>query len=866
MLKPTLLLIASFCLASTATAATVSSVASITSSTPAVITGTAVDSTGAIIPGAQVQLQDAAGKAIAIGQTDAAGTFRIQAPKIGDFTLVISLNGFQTTIMAVHVGPDNSSPLQVTMPVAAVATDVTVNASTNVDLTSSSSNTDSTVMTADDLKTLPVFDNDYVSAMSNFLDAGAAATGGSGLIVDGVESNRATVSPSAVQEVHINEDPYSARYYYPGRGQMEIITKASQDQFHGQFNFLFRDSALNAQNAFAPSKPFEQRRIYEGHLTGPIAASKADSFLFSFNRAEEDLNAVVNATVLPTNDNPSGTYQSNVPAPTRNTEFSLRGAHKFNDNHSAYVQYSYEDSNNRNQSVGNQTLLEAGTNNHYREDDLIFHDDFVYSPTALNQLSLVVEKALSRINDTVDAPKVKVQGNFIGGSAQSNSLATEYNLRMNEIVTWTRGPHQLKFGASMPHMGRRVYEDHTNERGTYTYASLADYQSGTPSSFSIQAGQSRFVYHQQELGGFVQDQIKLRQNFSITPGLRYDWQNFLGDNKANFSPRLSFALVLDQASQTVVRGGGGLYYDRFGSSSLLDLARYRNARRLSLQADCTVTGVCPAISSIPPSLVELKPGARTPYQIHYGVSLERHLGEKATATISLFSNRGVSLFRSVDINAPTPQSGYKQRPIASVGRVRQMQPAGTQIGNGVDISYRGRYNKYFSGFAHYTWSHYENNTSGIWWYPQNQYLPNDEWANADWDQRHRLGFYGIFNSESIANLSVGVFASSGKPWTIQTGDDEYGDNLFNARPEGVARNSETGPDNVDMDLRWGHDFRIHPADADNSPTIGFSASAFNVLNHVNGSYVDTIEGSRDFSQITSAYPPRRIQLGMRLSF
>ena len=97
--------------------------------------------------------------------------------------------------------------------------------------------------------------------MSAFLDDSATATGGSGLIVDGVEANRATVSASAVQEVRINQDPYSAQYYWPGRGQMEIVTKSAADKYHGQFNFLFRDSAMNAQNALAPSKPFEQRRI-----------------------------------------------------------------------------------------------------------------------------------------------------------------------------------------------------------------------------------------------------------------------------------------------------------------------------------------------------------------------------------------------------------------------------------------------------------------------------------------------------------------------------------------------------------------------------------------------------------------------------
>ena len=42
--------------------------------------------------------------------------------------------------------------------------------------------------------------------MSAFLDDSASGTGGSGLMVDGVEANRAIVSASAVQEVRINQD------------------------------------------------------------------------------------------------------------------------------------------------------------------------------------------------------------------------------------------------------------------------------------------------------------------------------------------------------------------------------------------------------------------------------------------------------------------------------------------------------------------------------------------------------------------------------------------------------------------------------------------------------------------------------------
>ena len=208
------------------------------------------------------------------------GNFEMAAPHAGNFTLVISEPGFETVQMPVMIAPNVTSasagtvhviaaPLRITLPIASVATSVRVNADSSEDLTAPDDNQDSAVLSATDLKALPIFDNDYAGAMSAFLDDSASGTGGSGLMVDGVEANRATVSASAVQEVRINQDPYSARYYWPGRGQMEIITKSAADKYHGQFNFLFRDSALNAQNALAPSKPYEQRRIYEGHITGP---------------------------------------------------------------------------------------------------------------------------------------------------------------------------------------------------------------------------------------------------------------------------------------------------------------------------------------------------------------------------------------------------------------------------------------------------------------------------------------------------------------------------------------------------------------------------------------------------------------------
>ena len=272
------------------------------------------------------------------------------------------------------------------------------------------------------------------------------------------------------------------------------------------------------------------------------------------------------------------------------------------------------------------------------------------------------------------------------------------------------------------------------------------------------------------------------------------------------------------------------------------------------------------LNSLPPSLAQYAPGIRTPYRVYYGLSLERQIGEKATITIGGRSQYGVGMFRSVDINAPLAESDYTVRPNPDFSQVRQIQSEGTQDGDSLDINYRGRFNRWFNAFAWYTWSHYDNNTSGIYFFPENQQEPNAEWGRADWDTRQRFGIYGEINGEHLLNLGFGVFAHSGTPYTITTGTDAYGDNLYNTRPEGVARNSETGPDYSDLDLRWGYDFKLKPREADKSPTLGVSASAFNVLNEVNGSYIDSVQGSADFNEVIAAYPARRFQLAMRFTF
>src|SRR5947208_14363400 len=115
---------------------------------------------------------------------------------------------------------------------------------------------------------------------SRFLDSSAVGTNGTALIMDGLQVNSVSLPASAIQEVKINQNPYSPEFLRPGRGRIEIVTKAAASAYHGSVNFVFRDNRWNAREPFAATKPRAQRKILETSLTGPTGSGKTSSFPF----------------------------------------------------------------------------------------------------------------------------------------------------------------------------------------------------------------------------------------------------------------------------------------------------------------------------------------------------------------------------------------------------------------------------------------------------------------------------------------------------------------------------------------------------------------------------------------------------------
>jgi hypothetical protein len=840
-----------------------------------VISGSVLDPTLAAINGARVSLLRTDVTPVAAASTDDTGFFSFDSVAPGRYKLSVAASGFKQYDREISVGGKVIAPLRIVLEIATQSESVNVSTGDAAPQLSAdpSENQNANTFERDALDRVPVFDQDYIATVSRFLDDNAAGTNGVSLVVDGVEANGPGVSPSAVQEVKVNQNPYSARFARPGRARLEITTKGGTPQFHGAANFIFRDSVFDARNAFAATKPPERRQFYEGSLTGPLGRNPKNTFLLTLDRDQNDVQAIVSAIGA---DNLP--IQDNVPAPERHLFASFRAFHDFANGDQVWIGYFFESETRENQGVGGVVMREAGYTQIGREHEVNISYRHIFSPKWVNQLRFLVGHNDNPITSANPAPQIIVEGFFTGGGAQADFDRTESHFDGTDFLTYTSGKHMLTFGVDVPDLSRRGFDNHTNSKGTYTFGSLADFNANQPATFLLQQGPGHVVFWERTVAAFFEDNIRLKPNLSVSFGVRYYFQNFFHNDPNNLAPRFSLAYAPSKKSKTIFRAGGGLFFDRTGPRPIADLLLFNRVtlqRFLlsSTQANPLPFPVTPAdLANVPSSSVMLDPPARIPYTLQYSAGVERQITAKSTASITYIGSRGIDLFLSRDINAPPPPD-YVARPDTSQGQVRQIESRGYQKSNSVEFNLRGKPTKFFSGQVQYTLSKTYNNTSGINYLPGNSNFPALDWARSDNDRRHKFDLLGAFEVRENLSLGAALQAYSGKPINVITGFDSNGDGVTNDRLNGglAPRNSLHGPGFLGLDLNAERDFNFS-ADKKTGPKLTVALNAFNVLNHVNYISVINVTGSAtgiinpQFSEPNAANPGRRLQLNLTFKF
>ncbi|HSM87917.1 MAG TPA: carboxypeptidase-like regulatory domain-containing protein, partial [Candidatus Limnocylindrales bacterium] len=381
------------------------------SSAPAqsgVLRGVVEDDTGAAIPHAQVILKNSQAAEIARTVGNDMGEFAFTGLAGGEYVVRLEAKSFKAgeTRVSVGAGP---LPLQhFHLKVAEVSQEITVNAG---DPVSMDGNMSSFEVNHDLLKSLPVQDDDPVAAAQIFLDPAANGAEGTAIVVDGVEGNL-DVPSSSVKSVSVNKNPYSAEFGRPGKGRIEVATRpGSLTRVHHHLVMTYRNSSLDARNAFASTRPDLERSFWEGDINGPLFRHKG-SFYFGGDYLRNNQTSIINALV------PDGAFSQNVPSPERAGRLLGRVDFQLNPMHTLSLRYNFNRDDFDNRGLGAFDLPERGYNQVAKKQEVRVGETALALVNFSNEVRFSYRRRTDDVRPLSGAPASIVLGAFSSGGAQ----------------------------------------------------------------------------------------------------------------------------------------------------------------------------------------------------------------------------------------------------------------------------------------------------------------------------------------------------------------------------------------------------------------------------------------------------------------
>ncbi len=255
------------------------------------IGGIVADPTGAVIPQAAV-IATRAGHAPVKTTSDGVGHFLLKGLASGVYVVEAQETNFHPTrTEGVRVAAGATVTLTMTLAIEADQQSVTVSADT-LDA-SPEKNGGAIVLKGEDLRALSD-DPDELSTQLQGM-AGADAETGTQFYVDGFTASRLPPK-SAIREIRINQNPYSAQYDSLGFGRIEILTKPGADKLHAEYWMQGNNSPWNAQNPFVTEQPPYYMYQFDSDVNGPLG--KNASYFFSIWHRQAINVSVVNAEIL----------------------------------------------------------------------------------------------------------------------------------------------------------------------------------------------------------------------------------------------------------------------------------------------------------------------------------------------------------------------------------------------------------------------------------------------------------------------------------------------------------------------------------------------------------------------------------------
>ena len=411
--------------------------------------------------------------------------------------------------------------------------------------------------------------------------------------------------------------------------------------------------------------------------------------------------------------------------------------------------------------------------------------------------------------------------------------------------------------------------DQSNFGGTFEFGSLDQLKAGTPLFFRINQGAPQAAFTVYKAHGFLQDEMTLTRDVTVTLGLRYDWQSTVND-RTNLAPRAGVAWVPPAGrKKTVVRGGAGVFYDdlpRAATERALLFDGMRLSETVIAQPSYPDPFGSGQLLSPPPSTVRLAPDLRSPYVAQASVGIEQELWGRNQLAADYMVTRGAQQFRSRNLNAPV--SGTGQRSDPAFLNLNQVESTGHARSQAMTVSWQGRVGRAFRPYVQYVLSKTTNDTAGLFALPADNFALAAETGPADFDRRHRLNLVGTLALPKAIQTGLVLSVGSGLPYDITTGFDDNGDTLANDRPLGVTRNTGRGPSTVQLDVRITKTLaRSRRGDqGQKRDGVDVMVDVFNAINRMNVTGIAGALSSPFFGRASAAASARTVQFSVKYSF
>jgi carboxypeptidase family protein len=793
---------------------------------------TVVDQTGAVIPNAQVTVTPVPdpGTIIAPVPTNDKGVAVLSGLAPGRYSIKAEFPGFEPRILKdVQVKAGDNKHVAV-LAIQGLQDSVTVSRDAR-EAASDRRSTFGTAMTREQIESL----SDDPDEMKQQLQDIA---GGNAVIrVDSFEGGRLPPK-SAIKAIHITRDAFAAENHYAGGLFIDIITQPGIGPLRTNMNMRFRDGSMSGRPHVLPGGTLQQKgpertQSYNGGIGGSLIKQKAS---FSINA---NSNTSFDTPYYHYFTSNGALVEGLAPRRPRDNVF-VYGLFDYAITRDQTLRMSLfrDQSTSNNIGVGGVNLLERAYSSEDNNTTLRIQEAGPLGRRFFTNTRASINWSRSDARSLFEAPTINVLEAFTSGGQQKRGGVRSNTVNLQSDLDYVRGIHSVRTGLQLEGGSYRS-NDSSNYLGTYTFVDLPAFLAGTPRSYTIRTGDPNIAYKNLQAGMYAQDDIRIRKNLTVSPGVRYEAQTHLADYN-NVGPRFGVTWSPGKSGKTTLRGSAGIFYDWLQSSYYEQTLRVDGIR----QREANI--INPSYPTPPPAAAGTA-AATNKYLLSDGLQMQRNIrfsaGVQRTVTRMLNVNAtyahtsGDNLMRGLNLNGPVngvrPDPAFanvvqvlgdaqSRQHTLNVGAVINFNvpkaggPAGGPSGpvmigggggmimimngapppppppGGAPNPANARWNwRRMSVFMNLGLGRLLNNTDGAFSLPATGRI-EDDWGPASFDIRRRFNVNLSSSQLRNFNANLNFNVSSAQPYTIRTGVDTNGDLLFTDRPAGVGRNSARG--------------------------------------------------------------------------